>query len=457
MFLLILLLHSSKRGDSFPLSYKNSQRRNVARIAIFATKNEPIFYNDFDDSWEATATSTTSDEPFVLTLDNDVTKNKDWRDVRRNLVAGKKRSMVSKANKAVLKKQNKELAKEEIWAHDISMVRSSLICVSVFVLTYCYLLFLKTKPEPGGLVVRLPLEAEIWRTNRLGLQSSETTDTPTWYRQAQARIESVMLDISETGAEDGQVDPSKLPKASAELLRLYLEHQETWQEVCLVLSSRSTVVLNRPMAFKLTDAMARLVLYGSMDQDRDSERNAPLLKDFLRVFGAECAVYVGGPDDQNRPAQWIHGIEELGGQEIAPGIFLGGDNIRQAISGVREGRYRPLDFRFFVGCHKYEGSDKNSLVASVFASKYQPVACSRSLALKQCIQLPQPLWHEVLGLCGGELEEISKEEQQKRDDIRFEIVDEEEEFHDDEDEFELLDDEDYEDDDEDDDVNFYRT
>jgi hypothetical protein len=260
-----------------------------------------------------------------------------------------------------------------------------------------------------------------------------------------------MLAISES-AEDGQVDPSKLPKASAELLHLYLEHQETWQEVCLVLSSRSTVVLNRPMAFKLTDAMARLVLYGSMDQPTASQRSAPILRDFLRAFGTECAVYVGGPDGQDRPAQWIHGIDDIGGRELAPGIYLGEESsIRKAIAGVLDGRYRPLDFRFFVGRHEYGVSDASSLVAAVLANKYQPVACSRSLALKQCIQLPEPLWHEVMNLCGGELAEISKEEQQKRDDIRFQIVDEDDDFDEDEDELELLDDEDFEDDDEDDD------
>jgi Uncharacterized ACR, COG1678 len=281
--------------------------------------------------------------------------------------------------------------------------------------------------------VRLPLEVEVWRTKRLGLNSS--TDAPaaataSWYREAQKKIEFVMLSIAES-AEDGQVDPATLDSTSAELLRLYLEHQETWQEVSLVVGLHSTVVLNRPMAFKLTDAMARLVLYGSADKDTSNQRRAPILDDFLRAFGAECAVYVGGPDDQDRPAQWIHGIDEIGGRELAPGIYLGErSSIRSAIMGVLDGRYRPLDFRFFVGRHEYSGSDADTLMAAVLTNKYQPVACSRSLALKQCIQLPEPLWHEVLNLCGGELAEISKIEQQKRDDLRFQIIHEGEELDD---------------------------
>ena len=36
-----------------------------------------------------------------------------------------------------------------------------------------------------------------------------------------------------------------------------------------------------------------------------------------------------------------------------------------------------------------------------------PVAGAKELALKQVIQLPKPLWREVLELCGGELAEIS--------------------------------------------------
>ena len=39
------------------------------------------------------------------------------------------------------------------------------------------------------------------------------------------------------------------------------------------------------------------------------------------------------------------------------------------------------------------------------------------MALKQCLGLPKPLWHEVLELCGGELAEISKMELLKRTDL----------------------------------------
>ena len=66
-------------------------------------------------------------------------------------------------------------------------------------------------------------------------------------------------------------------------------------------------------------------------------------------------------------------------------------NHAPAIDGVLSGKYKPLDFRFFVGHTSYS---KGQLQDAVTKGKYQPIACSRPLVLKQCIQLPKPLWHE---------------------------------------------------------------
>ena len=100
--------------------------------------------------------------------------------------------------------------------------------------------------------------------------------------------------------------------------------------------------------------------------------------------------------------------------EISPGtgIYMGG--LEAAIDGVLDGRYKPLDFRFFIGCCKY---NKGELEAEILSNKYQPIACARALALKQCIQLPKPLWHEVMEMCGGELMEVSRLELKKRSDL----------------------------------------
>ena len=120
------------------------------------------------------------------------------------------------------------------------------------------------------------------------------------------------------------------------------------------------------------------------------------LSTFLSAFERECAVYVGGPDNYEEPGRMIHGFADLdGAKEISAGTGIYEGGISAAIDGVLKGKYKPLDFRFFVGSHQYIGGN---LDLAVHSNKYQPIACARSVALKQCIQLPKPLWHEILEL-----------------------------------------------------------
>ena len=83
----------------------------------------------------------------------------------------------------------------------------------------------------------------------------------------------------------------------------------------------------------------------------------------------------------------MHGVPDLeGASEIAPGlrIYTGGEEA--AIDAVFDGRCSPLDFRWFVG--RTEG-------VSTVEGSWLAVACARPVALKQCLGLPKPLWHEV--------------------------------------------------------------
>ena len=305
-----------------------------------------------------------------------------------------------------------------------------------------------------------------------------------WYSTAQSLVEEEMKVIAGAAESNGELDSSLLTDDSNEVLQLYLDHQETWQEVCLVTSydseSATTLVLNRPLALQLTDSLGKLVLFGAFSGKKGSsssgtnskEQNDDVsIKDFIKAFGRECGVYVGGPDDQHLPAILIHGIAELDGAvEIAPGTGIYQGGLSAAVQGVLSGKYKPLEFRFFVGRHSYatemndddyefyeeeddeedilddddEDDDDELVIPStldldVVLGKYQPVACARSIALKQCIQLPKPLWHEVLELCGGELKDISEFEQLKRDDIPFQFVSEDEDDEDDDDdEYEIV-------------------
>ena len=312
-------------------------------------------------------------------------------------------------------------------------------------------------------MVRMPLEVEIFRNHKHSLTGrllrkqskvllNEGSTAQQYYHQAANLVQEEMLKIAESADTAGHIDASALSDQSADLLTLYLDNQETWQEVCLVLqddekkkktsqkdtkaarvdkstsSHKQTVVLNRPMSLKLTHNLALLVLYGvqemkqedNNDADETLAKNETMLK-FLLAFGQECAVYIGGPDRQDEPALLLHGFADVeGAKEIGSGTGLYCGGLPAVVEGVLRGKYRALDFKFFVGRHEYPDS---SLDVSVLLGKYQPVACARSLALKQCLSLPKPLWHEVLELCGGELTEISNLELLKRDDIRFQVVD----------------------------------
>ena len=334
---------------------------------------------------------------------------------------------VSKANEELLEKQSEILAKEYkggVWAHEASFA------------------------ELGGLVVRMPLEAEIYKSKDKTIIGKELVSlldnvedmskknldeslslieaqTFLWYGKAKKLINQEMVLLADKANERGEIDPIGLPPKSEDLLNLYIDNQQNWQSVCLVAKmdessgDAKTYTLNRPMAFSLTENMAKMLLFGVMSNViRDgripvSETNK--YSKFLQAFEKECAVYVGGTNNQENPAAVIHGIPDLeGATEISPGtgIYMGG--LDAAVDGVLDGRYKPLDFRFFIGCNLYK---KGELDVAILSNKYQPIACARSLALKQCIQLPKPLWHEVMEMCGGELREISQLELKKRDDL----------------------------------------
>lgn len=360
----------------------------------------------------------------------------------------RQRKSVSKRNESLLKSQNAELYKEYetgVWAHEAPA------------------------PEVGGLLCRLPLEAEIYRNakyspvgqklqailekeddggdNKLSQDNQDGDDTGLgsspgvsfsllgaktlyWYRKARKLIEEETNKVT-AGAVGGEIDASALPKESIDFLNLYLNHQDTWQEVCLVAEKNeqngmaSTLVLNRPMAFSLSDSIARLILFGAYKNDLGPEEMEHLVK-FSIAFDKEIYCYLGGPDELEKSACVVHGIADLkGSKEIAPntGIYLGHrESIEAAVHSIMQGMQSPSDFRFFVGKHRYLDG---RLDLECVLGKYQPIACSRALALKQCKALPKPLFHEVMELVGGEMAELSKLELMKRDDIQIESVDDE--------------------------------
>ena len=147
------------------------------------------------------------------------------------------------------------------------------------------------------------------------------------------------------------------------------------------------------MTSNLSESLGQLLLYGSAGATGSlTLSQTELLVRFLIAFESKCYVYIGGAENQGEPAEIIHGIPHLEGcREIAPGIGIYRGGIEAAIQGVMNGTYKPEEFRFFVGKNVHEDGE---LERKVFRGQYQPVACARSLALKQCLSLPKPLWHE---------------------------------------------------------------
>ena len=149
------------------------------------------------------------------------------------------------------------------------------------------------------------------------------------------------------------------------------------------------------------------------------KRNASqmgVLVRFLVAFENECYVYVGGPDNHTQPSMLVHGISTLpGAKEISPGSGMCTGPLSSAADAIISKQYKPIDFRFVFGVSEKLNSQ---IEYEIKLGKYQPVACARSLTLKQCIGLPKPLWHEIMELCGGEYSELSELEIEKRTDLQ---------------------------------------
>ena len=305
-----------------------------------------------------------------------------------------KRKTVAEQNELLLEKQNAELAKEykkEAWAHVIA------------------------EPEVGGLICRMPIEGELywgtgfWKEKLDTLLSIDTMGPPKsqmehWFPMAERMLARELEAITASAGKNGILNPNDLPEDSRELLEKYLDYKQTWQEVCLMLGSTQGVVVNRPITQNINKSLAKLLLEGQpsasmastssiSDKKKESEELPyGFIDKFVEAF-SRGACYMGGPDLQAEPALLVHGIATLeGASELAPGtgIYIGG--LKAATEGVLEGKYNPLDFRFFLGRKVFE--DSSSLKAKIDQSAYKAVACNRSLALKQCLGLPKPLWHE---------------------------------------------------------------
>lgn len=76
-----------------------------------------------------------------------------------------------------------------------------------------------------------------------------------------------------------------------------------------------------------------------------------------------------------------------------------------AAAEVSAGRLDANEFKFFSGAVTWAPGD---LELEIQEGCWHTAAAARPLVLKQCLQLPVPLWREVLGLMGGEYAETAR-------------------------------------------------
>lgn len=209
----------------------------------------------------------------------------------------------------------------------------------------------------AGVAAEEPAE-ELAEARRRRLEASWSSNTAYMYRLADGLIRGCMESIGEKAEAGKRIRWERLSDEEQVLVKAYADAQGSWQEVALVLATEEAgsagsvateaVVLNRPLARACDESVARLLLNGG-DMNADAGYDDALVARFVRAFGAEAAVYVGGPDEQDAPGIVVHGRDLPGAAEIAPGtgIYTGG--VEAIVDGVLGGEFQPLDFRWFLG------------------------------------------------------------------------------------------------------------
>ncbi|GIL61932.1 hypothetical protein Vafri_16251 [Volvox africanus] len=121
-----------------------------------------------------------------------------------------------------------------------------------------------------------------------------------------------------------------------------------------------------------------------------------------RVFH-DNRVYCGGFTAQ-QVIHIMHGHRLNNCVQVVPGVYMAGEEA--ATAAVQAGRLPAGDFKFFAGALTWGPGE---LEEQVSKGAWYPAACSRSLVLKPTLQLPVPLWREVLQLMGGQYLGVARE------------------------------------------------
>jgi len=327
----------------------------------------------------------------------------EWREFRARL-AGSSPGPGSARNAAALKQLDERLWRDYtqgVWAHGTSL------------------------PEPGALLLALPLQAQLIQEMRRDVPSQwaarlrETLagDTPGLIDRLQGGSDATAFAFAWKSASTmcnrglGKMRSGFPSPAERKLWAMQCAALERRAHVCLVLGEvaggLSCVVLSKQLSSHLTPELARRLLRGRQEAGLADEAEVDLV---LRAFGSAshpCPVYWGGGEGVAESGVVVHGRDDLGlrhSAEIENTRIFAADSasgICAAAEAVVDGAAQPLDFRLTIG--RTTLSDRSA------QCEWTPVACSRPLVLKPSpAGLPKPLWHEVMQACGGECAEMSR-------------------------------------------------
>mmetsp|Transcript_9079 Transcript_9079/g.39953 ORF Transcript_9079/g.39953 Transcript_9079/m.39953 type:complete len:287 (-) Transcript_9079:775-1635(-) len=163
----------------------------------------------------------------------------------------------------------------------------------------------------------------------------------------------------------------------AQTVVFILEHGE---------SGSCGVVLNRPLR------RSEIKITGKIEGD------GKIIADLL----GRSPVYLGGPVGASNIIV-LHDYPGLeGNTEVVKDVFIGG--VPGAIQLAKKGQLDPNRLRFFYG---YAGWQKNQLEQEVKEGAWFVAVTSNDVVTDHCIQLPRPLWRQVLDLMGGKYAAIS--------------------------------------------------
>ncbi|KAG0583095.1 hypothetical protein KC19_3G108900 [Ceratodon purpureus] len=198
------------------------------------------------------------------------------------------------------------------------------------------------------------------------------------------------LDAVEDQEQELWAHPIVKPEAGCLLIahpNAFTDSQQYFHRVVIFIFAHDAggsagVILNRPTQYSL----------GQLEEFKD-----------LMPELSNCPLYFGG-DVGPECTQVIHGVPGLeDSREIMNGVFMGGTSSIQ--ESVRSGKSTPNDFRWFL---RFAGWGPGQLEQEVEAGVWYLASCSKRFVLKQCIQLPKPLWNEVMEHMGPPYSDISR-------------------------------------------------